>query len=186
MGMEMTVLTAAAILLAFVAAFHALLHTALEKVEVAEHQAGVLYRQGRYVRTLGPGVYWLVKLWLRERAAVHDMRLTSIAMPSQEVLTKDALPVRLTLIAQYKIADAAKFAHAAAYTASVLYEDLQLALRELVAECTLERARAELAATRVRLNTAKMFRDHPELMRLRELEAMGKAAVLKVKVAPKQ
>ncbi|MDE2291331.1 MAG: hypothetical protein KGL53_04550 [Elusimicrobia bacterium] len=109
----------------------------MKRLTVRQYQLALKYRNGRYVETLGPGRYW-VWSWLGEEAVLVDARLTSATVPGQEVLTKDGLPVRLTLAARYRWADPAKAVHGARDPAALLYEDVQLALRALVAERTLE------------------------------------------------
>lgn len=208
----------------------------MKRLTVKEYEAALLYVKGRYVRTLGPGRYW-VWTWLGEAAVVVDVRLTAMAVAGQEVLTKDRLPVRLTAAVRYRVADAAKALNTARDAAALLYEDVQLALRELAAErdlaelttdktalgarltelarakgavyglevaeagvkdltlpgpvralalkveeeryaarAKLEAAREELAAARVRANTAKLLAAEPALMRLAELDALRELA----------
>ncbi|MFC1678914.1 slipin family protein [Elusimicrobiota bacterium] len=231
--MTMTVMLVGAVALAAVL----VIRRAFVRVEVMEYERGLLYRKGRYVATLGPGRYALIVPVLGERVVTVDARLTSVAVPGQEILTADKLPVRLTVIAQYRIADAAKAVNEAANYLGLLYEDIQLALRELVAAKELEgllsekteigkalaeavrpkaaayglaleaaglkdvvlpgnlknllqcveeakqearaklvTAREELAAVRCRLNTAKLMKDNPVLLRLKELEVMSECA----------
>ena len=208
----------------------------MKRLTVKEYQAALKYVAGRYVGTLGPGRYW-VWTWLGEEAVVVDVRLTAMAVAGQEVLTKDRLPVRLTLALRYRVADAAKAVNTAREAEALLYEDVQLALRELVAErdlaelaadkaalgaaltekarakaaayglevveagvkdltlpgpvkalalkveeeryaarAKLEAAREELAAARVRANTAKLLAAEPALMRMAELDALRELA----------
>ena len=56
----------------------------------------------------------------------------------QEVLTSDKIGVRVTLIAQYKIADPVLARHTVGDAATQLYQDLQLTLRESITGKTLE------------------------------------------------
>ena len=199
------------------------------RLTVKEYEVALKYVKGRYAGTLGPGGYW-VWTWLGDDAVVVDVRLTAMAVAGQEVLTKDRLPVRLTLALRYRVADAAKAVNTARDAEAMLYEDVQLALRELTAERDLaelaadkaalgtaltqmarakaaayglevveagvkdltlpgpvkalalkveeERyaAREELAAARVRANTAKLLAAEPALMRLAELDALRELA----------
>ncbi|MBI4348126.1 MAG: slipin family protein [Elusimicrobia bacterium] len=135
--MELMVTVIVLGVVAFVAIMY--VRTVVVKPEqVMEWEQGLLFANGRYVRTLGPGRYWLVKAVMGEELVAVDTRLTSLAVPAQEVLTKDKLAVRVTLIAQYRVADA-KAAHLKAQSFGVLiYEELQLALRGLVGAYTLD------------------------------------------------
>ena len=107
-------------------------------VQVQEYERGLLFSQGRFVKTVGAGRYRLVRPFLSQEIVKVDTRLVSVAVPGQEILTKDKLPVRLTLIAQYKIADPVAAVLTVKDAVVVLYEELQLALRVLVAGETLE------------------------------------------------
>jgi len=151
--MEMMLITMAAAIAALVAT-HVLLHTMLERVDVAEYETALLYRQGRYIRVLEAGRHWIVKVFLGERVHLVDMRLTSHTIAGQDVLTADALQVRLTLLAQYRVGDAITATHATTNAVDIMYEDLQLTLRELVAEKTLE----ELMKDKSALATALTLR----------------------------
>ena len=117
----------------------------MKLLTVRQHQLALKYRKGRYVGTLGPGRH-RVWTWLGEEAVLVDARLASLTVAGQEVLTKERLPVRLTLVARYRLADPAKALHETQNHAAVLYEDVQLVLRELVAERTLEDLAADKAA----------------------------------------
>ncbi len=46
--------------------------------------------------------YWLWKPFLRQTAVTFDMRKQSIWIAGQEILTRDHVPIRLTLAATYQ------------------------------------------------------------------------------------
>ena len=108
-----------------------------EIVEVQEYERGLLYARGRYQRLLDPGRYTLWP-WQHRRVERVDLRETSQVVDGQEILTSDKIGVRVTLIAQYKIADPAVAKHAVESYATQLYQDLQLTLRESITGRTLE------------------------------------------------
>lgn len=110
----------------------------LERAQVMEWEQGLLFANGRFVKVVGPGRYWLLKPFKGEALVTVDTRLTSLAVPAQEVLTQDKLPVRLTVIAQYRVADAKAAQLKAQSFVTLLYEELQLALRGLVGAYTLD------------------------------------------------
>jgi regulator of protease activity HflC (stomatin/prohibitin superfamily) len=103
------------------------------KLIVAEYQKALIYTNGRYVRTVGAGRHVLWHPWLRQSAVVFDMRKQSVSLVGQEILSKDRVPVRLTLAATYQVSDPAAAQHKVENWAQQIYLDLQLALRELVA-----------------------------------------------------
>lgn len=110
----------------------------ITRAQVMEYEAGLLYENGRFVETLGPGRYWLWGPFLNQTLLKVDTRLVSVAIPAQEILTQDKLPLRLTLIVQYKVVDSAKAVNKVQNYLSFLYEELQLAMRVLVGQQTLE------------------------------------------------
>ncbi len=207
------------------------------RLQVMEYQKAVVFADGRYEKTLGPGRYFLRPVFPREEAYLFDCRLMLLAVTGQEILTRDKLPVRLNLTAQYRLADPAKAITTVQVYTTFLYEELQLAARAVAAEYTLDEllakktaltdelankvrpraetvglelaacgvkdvvlpgdikalmmktaaaeqeakavliaVREELAATRVRANTAKLFADNPAMLRLKELEIMAEFA----------
>ncbi len=106
--------------------------TLRQRITIWEHERGLLYRAGRFAQVLNPGMY-IFRPW--ERAVVQqvDIREQSVTISGQEMLTSDRIAVRVTLIAQYIIADAALMARTTDNPYGRLYEDLQLELRGAVA-----------------------------------------------------
>ena len=101
---------------------------------VAEYQKALLYRNGRYERTVGAGRYTLWNVFLlKQTAHVFDLRKQSVSLAGQEILTHDHVPVRLTLVATYQVTDPAAAQHKIGDWSQQIYLDLQLALREIVA-----------------------------------------------------
>jgi len=108
------------------------------RLKVMESQKAVVYADGRYEKTLGPGVYWLSRVFPRREAALVDVRLASLSVAGQEIMTSDKLPLRLTLIAQYRVVDPAKALTQVQNYVMFLYETLQLAMRDIVGAQTLD------------------------------------------------
>jgi regulator of protease activity HflC (stomatin/prohibitin superfamily) len=137
-----------AILLALVAVFvvPAMLKSRQAKrATVNDFESALLVRKGAVARVLGPGVY---STWLTDDQILrYDMRETTLHIAGQEVLTKDLLPVRLTLQARYRIVDARMYRQAHANPAMRIYEEAQAELRRRAAAITLD----ELMADRDRL-----------------------------------
>lgn len=113
---------------------------------VAEYQKALIYRSGRYVRTVGAGRYTLWRAFLRESAVVFDMRKASVSIQGQDILTKDHVPIRVTLVGTYQISDPLKAQHQVDSWGQQIYLDLQLALREIVAGLTFDELLDQKAA----------------------------------------
>lgn len=115
---------------------------------VREHQRGLRYRRGKLISEVGAGRYWL-----RPRVddiEVHDTRRRQALVAGQEVLTQDRVPIKVSLIAEFTVADVSKAVTSVESFRDALYSRLQLALREAVATRELDAAlseRGELGAT---------------------------------------
>ena len=104
---------------------------------IRQYQRGLLYDKGHFVEVLQPGRYWYWP-WQVKHVEVIDIRETSQTVEGQEILTSDKIGIRVTLIAQYHVADPVAARHQVENYVSQLYQDLQLTLREAVAGQTLE------------------------------------------------
>ena len=109
----------------------------MPKWTVYQYQTGLLYDEGRFVEEVPAGhySYWP---WSKKTIRIIDRRETSQTIEGQEILTSDKIGVRITLIAQYQIADAQAAVHLVENYVSQLYQDLQLTLREAVTSRTLD------------------------------------------------
>ncbi len=108
-------------------------------VTVEEHEQGLLFVQGVLTSTLSPGRY---RRWTTPEAKVQiravDLRRQSVSLAAQELMTRDKVTLRLTLTADYTVADPATVARRSANPAEALYLAVQLAARDYVASVTLD------------------------------------------------
>jgi len=114
-------------------------------VQIREFERGLLYREGRFVRVLGPGRYRLWRLIRHESVTVVDTRWTTLAINGQEMVTADKISLRLNLVANYRVVDPEAALHAVADYRAQLYQELQLALRETVSTTALDDLMAQKA-----------------------------------------
>jgi regulator of protease activity HflC (stomatin/prohibitin superfamily) len=113
---------------------------------VREAHAGLLYENGRFVRTLGPGRRALAAWpWRREDIICMDLRRATLALADQEMLTADGLTVRVTVLADYRVIDPERAVHGVTAFAEALYGALQLFLREEVQARTIDALLADRA-----------------------------------------
>ncbi|MCA9641718.1 MAG: slipin family protein [Polyangiaceae bacterium] len=106
---------------------------------VEEHQAGLLFVQGRLVRVLEPGQF---ALWATPERSVQvklvDLRQQQLPVVGQELLTKDKVGLRVSVTLEFAVVDPViAVTRATAFTDS-LHLGVQLALREFVAGMTLD------------------------------------------------
>lgn len=143
------------------------------KVTIFDWQTGLLYHDGVFKRTLGPGKYRFFSppmSWI-----VFDRRPQFLTVPAQEVLSRDALGFKITLVAEYHIEDPAKLMRAFAIDSQLevhnaIYPLIQLSIREAAATYTLD----EIIQNRDSL---------PELVRASCVERLSIAGVKLLKIA---
>ncbi|MBU0573081.1 MAG: slipin family protein [Candidatus Margulisiibacteriota bacterium] len=73
---------------------------------VSQWQKGVVFRLGKYMREIGPGLNLIIPFI--EYVRYVDMRIRTMDVVPQEVMTKDSVPVKIDAVVYYKIFDAAK------------------------------------------------------------------------------
>lgn len=100
-------------------------------VTIYEYERGLLYRNGAFLRVLEAGRYRLWS-WNRSLIRVVDVRRQSVQPTSQKLLTSDQVTVGLNLVADYEIADVVLATHSVVNAQTQLYEDVQLATRNVV------------------------------------------------------
>ncbi len=128
-------------------------------VVINEYETGLLYENGRFLRSLSPGRYRIsVWPWRRQEVTRVDMRRIPLVLSGQEMLTADALSVRLNVAAEFRVVDAVLAVHTTQSYATALYTALQILLRDEVQARTLD----ALLADRTALSGALLERGRAE------------------------
>lgn len=73
---------------------------------VPEYQRGVVFRLGRYVAVKGPGLVIIIPFV--DRLYRVDLRVVTLDVPYQEVITKDNVPVKVNAVVYFRVLDPAK------------------------------------------------------------------------------
>jgi regulator of protease activity HflC (stomatin/prohibitin superfamily) len=73
---------------------------------VFEYKRALKFRFGRYIETLNPGLRWIIPLV--ETIQVVDIRVITINIDSQEVMTEDNVPCSIDGVVFFKISDPEK------------------------------------------------------------------------------
>jgi regulator of protease activity HflC (stomatin/prohibitin superfamily) len=139
-----------------------------KEITILQYERGLLYRDGRLDRVLEPGRYRFGRSERVEVAKV-SLREMSHVVPGQGLLTADRIEVRVTLIAQYRVADPTLALQAVENYVERLHQELQLALRDVVAARAMDQlleGRAEVGAELLRLSAAPARRYGVELTRV--------------------
>jgi len=108
----------------------------VHKEVVREGFVTLLYRQGRFVRVLKPGAYWLPRYGLGTQQM--DMRLRYLTVPGQDVLSQEQVGLKVSVAVRFAVADAEQALHRVQNFTEALYLAVQLALREEVGRHPLE------------------------------------------------
>ena len=70
---------------------------------VTEYERGVIFRLGRLVGARGPGLFFIIPFV--DRMVKVDLRVVTMDVPSQEVITKDNVTVRVNAVAYFRVVD---------------------------------------------------------------------------------
>lgn len=68
---------------------------------ILEYQRRVVFRLGKYTRTIGPGVVYVLPFL--EKSRIVDLRIITADIPRQEVITKDNIPVIANTVVFFKV-----------------------------------------------------------------------------------
>ncbi|OGO24282.1 MAG: hypothetical protein A2144_10140 [Chloroflexi bacterium RBG_16_50_9] len=70
---------------------------------VAEYERGVIFRLGRLVGARGPGLFLIIPFI--DRMIKVDLRVVTMDVPTQEVITKDNVTVRVDAVVYFRVID---------------------------------------------------------------------------------
>jgi regulator of protease activity HflC (stomatin/prohibitin superfamily) len=70
---------------------------------VQEYERGVIFRLGRLVGAKGPGLFFIIPLI--DRMIKVDLRVVTLDVPSQEVITKDNVTVKVNAVVFFRVVD---------------------------------------------------------------------------------
>jgi len=112
--------------------------TVVMEAVVENHEAGLLYVEGRLVERLAPGrhAFWIVGRKIEVKRL--DLRPQAVEITAQEMLTKDRIALRVTLTAFRRIVDPERLVGVVPDVDAWLYRLVQFAIREAVAGRTLD------------------------------------------------
>jgi regulator of protease activity HflC (stomatin/prohibitin superfamily) len=106
------------------------------RVSVNEWETAILYRHGRLEGALAPGAHrrWGAGYTIR----AIDTRPWVVTVPTQEIPTADGAPVKVTVAGLARITDAKTYVSAARDATEALYLAIQVAMRDIVANTTMD------------------------------------------------
>ena len=70
---------------------------------VSEYERGVIFRLGRLIGAKGPGLFLIIPFV--DKMFKVDLRVVTMDVPSQEVITKDNVTVRVNAVVYFRVVD---------------------------------------------------------------------------------
>ena len=110
----------------------------IQYTEVPDEHVAALLVNGKYQRMLTAGHYGFWKVQRQVAVRLIDLRLQSMEVSGQEILTKDRVSLRLNLTAAYRVLDPEVVIFKVNDYSAFVYRELQLALRETVGAQSLD------------------------------------------------
>jgi len=114
-----------------------------------EYERSVIFRFGRLKGVRGPGLYLLIPFGIEKQRKV-DLRTKTIAMESQESITKDSVTVKVNAVVWLRIVDPIKSIVEVADYYSASYQIALTALRNIIGQHQLD----EVLKERTTINQA--------------------------------
>ena len=106
--------------------------------EVPAESAGLVFVDGKLARTLAPGAYAFWNFQKNVSAEVIELRVQSVEVSGQELLTRDKVSLRVNLAASTRVTDPVAARTKVAKFGDHLYRELQYGLRKAVSAKTLD------------------------------------------------
>jgi regulator of protease activity HflC (stomatin/prohibitin superfamily) len=108
---------------------------------VQQYQKGIVFRFGRIVKSREPGLNWIIPVF--ESMIKVDMRVITLPVPPQKIITKDNVSVDISAVAYYKVVDAVKSIVAVQYVRDAIDQIAQTSLRNVVGKFQLDEILSE-------------------------------------------
>ena len=111
-----------------------------------EYERGVIFRLGRYMGTKGPGLFFIIPVV--DKMVRVDLRIVTQDVPSQDIITKDNVPVNVDAVIYYKMTDPQRATIDVENYRKATSQISQTSLRGVIGASELD----ELLAERMKLN----------------------------------
>jgi len=144
---------AAAILIAVVALTSVILLMSLRIA--SQYERAVVFRLGKYNRTSGPGVYFLLPMI--EWQTTLDLRTKTTAVEAQETITRDNVPIKINAVIWQRVVDPRRAVIEVANVDNAVVQVALTTLRSMIGQHTLDDVLKEqdVIAHEIETNTDK-------------------------------
>jgi len=125
---------------------------------VTEYERGVIFRLGRLVGARGPGLFFIIPFV--DRMVKVDLRVITMDVPPQEVITKDNVTVRVNAVVYFRVVDPEASVVKVLDFVRATSQISQTTLRNVLGQSELD----ELLASREKLNQVlqKIIDEHTD------------------------
>ena len=107
----------------------------------AEYERGVIFCLGRFVGIRGPGLFFIIPII--ERMNRIDLRVITLDVPSQEVVSKDNIPIKVDAVLYFRVSDPGKATIEVENYMMATSQNAQTSLRGVVGASTLDELLSE-------------------------------------------
>jgi len=108
---------------------------------IGQYERGILFAFGKFVEIRNPGLNFLIPVY--HRLDIIDMRVNTLEIPKQEVMTKDNVPVKINAVIYFKVKDVKKAILNVENYMYAVAKYGQTALRNVAGDATLDELLAE-------------------------------------------
>lgn len=129
----------------------------VQEINIPDGHGAIVFYDGKAAEYLGAGRYFYWNGSVRVACRLYDLRIQTLNVQGQEILTKDKVGLRVNFAMEWRITDYARLAENYVDISSALYTAAQLALRDHLGTKTMD----ELLAERDRLG-AEVLADMQE------------------------
>jgi len=121
----------------------------------AQYERAVVFRLGRYNRTAGPGIYFLLPMI--EWQVTQDLRTKTTAVEAQETITRDNVPIKIEAVIWQRIVDPRRAVIEVAKVDNAVVQVALTTLRSIIGQHTLDDVLKEqdMIAHEIETNTDK-------------------------------
>lgn len=103
---------------------------------VKQYERAVKFRLGKYIRTLQPGLRWIIPIF--DKIVKVDVRVITTDIPSQEVITKDNVPMKVNGVVFFKVINSEKAILEVEQYKYAISQLAQSALRDMTGKAELD------------------------------------------------
>src|SRR5438270_643447 len=116
---------------------------------VQEYERGVIFRLGRLVGARGPGLFFIIPLV--DRMVKVDLRVVTLDVPAQEVITRDNVTVRVNAVLYFRVFNPDKAVVSVTDYVRATHQIAQTTLRSVLGQSDLDELLSQREAINLRL-----------------------------------